>query len=365
MSVIAKKTRLNCVRSQLAEKGEDGLLLTHLPDVRWACGFTGTNGFLIVRSPEKGGEAHFFTDGRYDEQAKEEVGDASVHVYHGNRWDAMTQKGILDGLQTVSFQSDHLTVHTLSVLEKRFPGIDWCPQDHVVTRHVAQKESGEIERITKAQRVTESVFDAVLDQIEAGRTEKEVAAEIVYEHLRRGAEKMSFDPIVAAGPNAAKPHARPTDRSIREGELVVIDMGCFVEGYASDMTRTVSVGEPSAAALRGYEAVLAAQRAALEAARAGITGQELDAAARSVLEEAGLGDFFSHSLGHGVGLQIHEWPRVSKTAEEKLPANACITIEPGVYVPEEQYGVRIEDLVVLREEGCENLTQVPKDLLIL
>ena len=176
---------------------------------------------------------------------------------------------------------------------------------------------------------------------------------------------MSFDPIVASGPNAAKPHARPTDRTLEAGDLVVIDMGCFVDGYASDMTRTIAMGEPSASARRGYEIVHKAQTAALSAARSGICAKDLDAAARDVIDEAGLGEYFTHSLGHGVGLQIHEWPRVSRTSEDELPSGACVTIEPGVYVPNEGYGVRIEDLVVLREDGAENLTHATKDLLVV
>jgi Xaa-Pro aminopeptidase len=176
---------------------------------------------------------------------------------------------------------------------------------------------------------------------------------------------MSFDPIVASGLNAAHPHARPTDRTLREGELVVIDMGGITNGYASDMTRTVALGEPKPAAQEGYEAVLRAQKAALGAARAGMTGEELDAVARSVLDEAGLESFFTHGLGHGIGLQVHEWPRVSRTSDAELPEGACVTIEPGVYVPDESYGVRIEDIVVLRNGGSENLTRSPKDLLVL
>lgn len=176
---------------------------------------------------------------------------------------------------------------------------------------------------------------------------------------------MSFEPIVASGSNAARPHARPTDRQLQKGDLVVLDMGCFRDGYASDMTRTVAIGSASPEERRSYEAVQAAQAKAVEEAKAGVTGKELDAVAREILEDAGVGEYFTHSLGHGVGLEVHEWPRVSHTSDEELPEGACVTIEPGVYVPDQEYGVRIEDIVVLRKEGNERLTQVQRELIEL
>jgi len=175
---------------------------------------------------------------------------------------------------------------------------------------------------------------------------------------------MSFDPIVASGPNSALPHARPTSRMVEIGDVVVIDMGGFVDGYASDMTRTLVVGEPSMDVVDTYHAVLEAQRAALEAARGGMTSKDLDAAARSVLEYHGLAENFSHGLGHGLGLQIHEWPRVSKHSDDTLPVGTVITIEPGVYL-NGNFGIRIEDIIVLQEEGCENLTRSPKELVTI
>jgi Xaa-Pro aminopeptidase len=256
----------------------------------------------------------------------------------------------------VLFQADHVTVARRDQLQEHLGQINWVPGTAVLTELIGIKEDREVERLRRAQRVTESVFDHILDVLEPGMTEREVAAEVTYQHLKRGAEKMSFDPIVASGSNGALPHARPTDRTLRTGDLVVLDMGGFVEGYASDMTRTVAIGQPSDAARRGYEVVRRAQQRALDAAEAGMTGKELDAVARTVIEQAGLGDAFSHGLGHGIGLQVHEWPRVSHTVDQELPAGACVTIEPGVYVPDDEYGVRIEDIVVLRENGCERLT---------
>jgi Xaa-Pro aminopeptidase len=353
--------RLSQVRRSLADLDADALLLTSLPDIRWASGFTGSNGLLLV-GPYA---AHFVTDGRYTDQARAEVEGASVHVVENGLDEGIVEEGLLDDRSSVAFQADSVSVARRDALEEEQESIEWVPVTKVLTRLMASKEEAEVDRIRSAQSITESVFDEVIDLIEPGMTEREVAAEIVYRHLKRGADSMSFDPIVASGPNAARPHARPTDRTLREGELIVIDMGGVKDGYASDMTRTVALGDPGSAAREGYEVVLKAQNAALDAARAGMLGQELDAVARSVLEDAGLGEFFTHGLGHGIGLQVHEWPRVSHTSDAELPEGACVTIEPGVYVPEENYGVRIEDIVVLRDGGHENLTRSPKDLLIL
>lgn len=353
--------RISQVRAQLQDLDADALLLTSLPDVRWACGFTGSNGFLVVGPAS----SHFVTDGRYTEQARAEVEGADVHVAENGLSDLLAEEELLDAFSRVAFQADSVSVAKRDDLAETHDSTQWVPATAVLTESVASKDDWEVEKIRAAQSITEAVFDEILDLIAPGMTEREVAAEIVYRHLKRGGESMAFDPIVASGPNAARPHARPTDRTLREGEMVVVDMGCFREGYTSDMTRTLALGDPGPAARRGYEAVLRAQEAALDAAQAGMTGQELDAVARDVLEEADLGDYFSHGLGHGIGLQVHEWPRVSRTTEDELPVGACVTIEPGVYVPEENYGIRIEDIVVLRNGGSESLTRSPKELLTL
>ena len=353
--------RISRVQDQLKEHDTEALLVTHLPNVRWACGFTGSNGLLIVGAEE----AHFVTDGRYDTQAHREVEGAQIHVYDDSMWTYVEEAALLDGYGKIAFQSDHVTVQRFQALEKRFEAVQWTPVDGLLSQQVAVKDDDEIERIVRAQRVTEAVLEEIVERIEPGRTERDVAADIVHAHLQRGAEKMSFDPIVASGPNAALPHARPTDRVLQHGDLVVLDMGGFVDGYASDMTRTVSVGEPGERQRQVHEAVRRAQKAALQEARAGLTGAELDGVARSVLEEEGLASYFTHSLGHGLGLEIHEGPRVSRQSDEALPAGACVTIEPGVYMPEEEIGVRIEDIIVLEEDGCRNLTEASHELRVV
>jgi Xaa-Pro aminopeptidase len=261
-------------------------------------------------------------------------------------------------------QADHVTVAEFDRLRDRFPDVEFEPVSGFLHESVGSKTELEIDAIRGAQAVTEDVFDALLPLIGPGVSEQDLAAEIVYQHLRRGASAMSFEPIVASGLRSALPHARASSKTLRPGEFVVIDMGCVLDGYASDMTRTVAVGEPDDAMRRAYGVVLDAQRQAVAAVRAGASGRAVDAVARDIITDAGLGEYFSHGLGHGVGLQVHEWPRLSHNTDDVLPRDAVVTVEPGVYLPE-RFGIRIEDMVVARAEGPEVLTQTPKDLLIL
>ncbi len=357
---------LATIATSLKEHDADAALISFLPDIRWACGFTGSNGLLLVKRAPGGAEleAHFVTDGRYTVQAREEVTEATVHVPGYRLFPYLVKEGFFDEVKRILFQADHVSVAQRDAWAGQTEDVAWVGAQEVLTRAVAQKTEQEIEHIRAAQLITEEVFSFLLQHIQPGVTEREVAAQIVYQHINRGADKLSFDPIVAAGPRGALPHARPTDRPIASGELVVIDMGCFLNGYASDMTRTIAVGEPGEEARTVYDTVHRAQEAAIEAAHAGISSDALDAVAREVIEDAGYGDYFSHGLGHGVGLQIHEWPRLSYHVSYPLPASAAVTIEPGIYLPE-RFGVRIEDIVVLRDSGCVNLTTAPKNLIVI
>ncbi|HEX7070958.1 MAG TPA: Xaa-Pro peptidase family protein [Rhodothermales bacterium] len=352
--------RLDAVREAVRERGADAVLLTFLPDIRWACGFTGSNGILLVRPDE----AHFVTDGRYFVQAHREVHGAEVHVPGYQLLEHAAKESLLGSARVVLVQGEHVTVNQFDELREQFPEVTFEPATDLLVPYVGRKDDEEVRRIREAQSITDDVFEHLLGIIRPGMTEKEIAAEIVYQHLLRGAEGMSFSPIVAAGPQGALPHARPTDRPLGAHELLVIDMGCFLNGYASDMTRTVAIGTPTEEARKVYDLVLEAQVRAIEEARAGMTSIELDGVARKVIKDGGYGDQFSHGLGHGLGLQIHEWPKVSYHVEVTLPAGAVVTIEPGIYLPE-QFGVRIEDIIVLRDDGCENLTGARKDLVVL
>jgi Xaa-Pro aminopeptidase len=352
--------RLAFIRQRLVEHGAEAVLLGAAPDVRWAVGFTGSNALLAVTAEA----AHFVTDGRYAGQARQEVSGAEVHVPGYDLHGHVAEAGLLGPARRVALPAEQVTLADMERLRDLYPGVEWVPVPGFLAEGRGSKEEWEIEAIRRAQALTEEVFDGLLSRIAPGVSERDLAAEIAYQHLRRGADRLAFDPIVASGRRSALPHGRASAKTIRPREFVVIDMGCMLDGYASDMTRTVAVGEPEVGMRRAYEAVLAAQEAGIAAVRAGAAGRDVDRAAREVLVEAGLGEYFSHGLGHGVGLEVHEFPRVSYHADHVLPENTVVTIEPGVYLPE-RFGVRIEDLVVARRDGPENLTRTPKVLLVL
>jgi Xaa-Pro aminopeptidase len=356
----SRPERLDRLCALFDEHDADAALLSSPSDVRWACGFTGSNGLLLVR---EGGVAHFITDGRYQQQAAREVEGAEVHVTREELIDYVAEQELLQGGERVLFQSGRVTVARLEEWKEKAEQVEWNAVSGLMNDLVAKKDESEIDKLIAAQRLTEDVFDHVTSSGWRGRTERDLAAEIVYEHLRRGADRMAFDPIVAGGGNGALPHARATDRRLQQGDLVVVDIGGVVDGYASDMTRVVAVGEPGEEVRAVHAVVRRAQEAAIEAARPGMESQALDAVARDVIEAAGYGEEFPHGLGHGLGLRTHEWPSVSYRRDYTLPEGAALTIEPGVYLPG-RFGVRIEDTVVLREDGAENLTQAPRDIVV-
>lgn len=352
--------RLHALRRAAADLGADAVLLASAPHVRWAVGFTGSSSVLAV-APDA---AHLVTDGRYATQAAAQVDGARVHVPGYRLFEHVAEANLLGEARTVLVQGDRLTYDEVERLRGLLPDRDIRPVAGWLDPLVAAKDEDEIARVRAAQAVTDAVFEALVPLIGPGVREQDLAAEIVYQHLRKGCERMAFEPIVASGPRSALPHAHASSRTFRPGEVILIDMGGVLDGYASDMTRVVVIGEPEPEVRTVYDTVLAAQQAALEAAAAGVTGRDLDQNARAVIEAAGYGEAFTHSLGHGIGLQTHEWPRLSHRADDVLPAGATVTVEPGIYLPE-RFGVRIEDLVVIREGGCENLTASPKALLVL
>ena len=338
----------------------DALLVSFLPDIRWLTKFSGSSALVVCTS----GNTHFLTDGRYIAQSAQEITEAEVHIASTGLIQCVQEKGLLQAARRIVVQAEHITLAQLEHYKELFPDIQWIPVSQIFDKSVAVKNSEEKEAIQLSQSVTDSVFEYLMGVVRPGMTEQEIAAEIVYQHLSRGAVRMSFDPIVASGPNSALPHARPTSRKLQAGDMVVVDMGCFVDGYASDMTRTFAIGDPGQEALDVYKTVLDAQMIALDKASPLLTTKELDQLARSVIEDAGYGNFFVHSLGHGVGLQIHEWPSISWRSEYPLMPGMVITIEPGVYIPGKM-GVRIEDMIQLTQEGCVNLTTSPKELITL
>ena len=283
------------IRELLSIHNVDAVVLTFLPYIRWACGFTGSSALLIVDRDH----VHFLSDERYRVQSHREVEDAVIHIGAVTPIDLAVSEGLFGSYNRVAVQAEHVSMAEHAKLVRTIPSITWVPVQGMLQAEVASKSPHEIDAIRGAQAITDDVFSYLLGFIKSGHREQEIAAEIVYQHLMRGAASMSFDPIVASGANGSLPHVRPSEKAIEPGELVVLDFGCFYDGYASDMTRTVAIGKPTDEAKRVYSTVSEAQERAIDAASAGQTTRELDQLARGVIVDAGYGDFFSHSLGHG------------------------------------------------------------------
>lgn len=348
------------IAAQLPEYGLDAMLVTSAPGERYAVGFEGEGWVLVSREG-----AHYSTDGRYIEAARQQVTGAEIVLTErGQSHLALAREEIRRrGLKRVGFESGRVSADELGRWKDSLP-CELVAAQGLLDGLRAAKDEEELARMRQAQRITDEAFREILNFIRPGLTEQEVAARLVYELLRRGGRRVSFDPIVAAGANGSMPHAVPGETVIQPGMFVTMDFGCVYEGYCSDMTRTVAVGQPTDEMERVYHTVLEAQRAGIAAARAGVTGSEVDRAARQAIQQAGYGSFFSHSFGHSLGLEIHESPNASPSEQTVFPAGAVISAEPGIYLPG-RFGVRIEDVLVLREGGCEDITHSPKNLIVL
>jgi Xaa-Pro aminopeptidase len=350
-------TRADRLAELMRERELDSLLVTNLVNVRWLCGFTGTNGACVLTAEDR----LFVTDFRYVEQAGEEV--AEFETVKGERDLLADLAGRLRG--RAGFDDAHVTVRMHAKLSEELgDGVELVPAAGLVERLREVKEEGELRAIGAAAELADGALRAVLESGLAGRTELEVGRELERELREGGAQDPAFPAIVAAGPHGALPHAQPRDVEIPSGELVIVDWGARVDGYCSDCTRTFATGELSEQASRVYELVRGAQERALGAVRAGAGLSEVDGVARALIDEAGHADHFGHGLGHGVGLEVHEGPRVAKTAEGELAAGNVVTVEPGVYLPGE-LGVRIEDLVAVTDDGPSVFSSLPKELTVV
>ena len=341
----------------IAREGLDLLLVSDLVNLRYLTGFTGTNGAALVGPSER----LFFTDFRYIERAEQEVGEGWERP-PAERELTPQLAGRMRG--RVGFEDAKMSVRQRGKLGDALGAeVELVPAGDLVEELRAVKDEAEVARVASAAELADEVYRWALARGLRGRLERDVAREVEARIRELGAEP-SFPPIVAAGPNGALPHAEPGEREVGKGELVVFDMGAQLDGYCSDCTRTFATGEPGEEAREVYELVRSAQAAALDGVRPGITGREADAVAREAIAAAGHGERFGHGLGHGVGLEVHEGPRLALTSSDELRPGSVVTVEPGVYLPG-RFGVRIEDLVVVGEETNRNLSGLGKDLTIV
>ena len=345
----------------LLEAPYDALVLTSEVNRRYATGFHSTAGTVYLSAKQ----VVFYTDFRYVEAARAAVTDFEVReIGVGRSYTAAINELIeQDDVRTVALEDETLTHAEYTRWATALHATVMRLEDSVARLRVT-KEDDEVGKIVAAQRIAEQALEEVMNDIRVGVTEKEIAARLTYLMLHYGAENMSFDPIVVSGANSSKPHGVPTEKQIEAGDFVTMDFGCIVDGYCSDMTRTVAVGHVTEEMQRVYDIVLDAQLAGIACCKAGVSGREVDGAARRVIEAAGYGDAFGHGFGHGVGLEIHEAPTASSRSEALLPAGSILTAEPGIYLPG-KFGVRTEDMLYVIEDGCINLTEAPKTLRIL
>ena len=353
--------RLPRLRASMAEAGVDAVLVTNLTNIRYLTGFSGSAALLLVTADD----ALFVTDGRYTTQSHAELADAGVaariEVPATMAGQREAVAGAAAGCARVGLEADDVTWSAQQrYATEWFPDAELVPTSGLVEHLRMVKDAGEVARLAAAAAIADVAFARVRPRLADRPTEAAFALELDTEMRRLGAADVSFETIVASGPNAARPHHRPGPRTITDGDLVVVDFGALVDGYHSDMTRTQWVGAPSATQRRMWEVVAEAQAAGVAAVAPGVSVAEVDAACRAVIDAAGWGDAFLHSTGHGVGLDIHEQPRVAGTASDVLAEGWVVTVEPGVYLPEHG-GVRIEDTVLVTADGCEAFTRAPKD----
>ena len=339
----------------------DGLLLTSRFSRHYGAEFDIAEGVAVV---SKAG-CRYFTDSRYIESAENGIkGFEVLMVDQANGFVKRINDAIADfGITTLGFEENYLTVAEFMSYEKAL-NAKLVPFNDRIYNFRGVKEDWELDRMRKAQEITDKAFAEVLGRIQVGMTELELQAELIYCLYKNGGQGLAFDPIVVSGPNTSLPHGVAGERKIQEGDFVTMDFGAIYQGYCADMTRTVAVGYATEEMKKVYETVAAAQTAGIEATRAGTIGKEIDGAARKVIADAGYGEYFGHGYGHSLGMEVHESPSPNPRNTEPMPAGSVCSAEPGIYLPG-KFGVRIEDVTIIREDGCENITKSPKNLIIV
>ena len=356
-------TRLKKLQGLLKQRKLDGIVVSHMPDIRYLCGFSGSAGTLFVSRKN----AWFLTDGRYAVQATEELpGNVEVIIDRAHLQRLRNEKIVAKGM-TIGFQDHYISVAALERMKRAFKKkVALEPVGSFLRSLTMVKTEEEVAHVRKAASIAARVYREILKMVKPGMRENEVAMEISYLGRKFGSEGDAFDIIVASGHRSALPHGRASTKKIAKGDLVTLDFGCIWNGFNSDMTRTFAVGEPGTEAREIYNVVYQAEREGVKRAQAGMQARELDAVCRDIIEEAGYGDAFTHSTGHGLGLEVHESPGVAKTSPKEmvLKEGMIVTIEPGIYLPE-KFGVRIEDDVLIQKDGCRELTSASRKLTVL
>lgn len=353
---------LNLIQSKLLEYGLDAMIVKSEPGEFYAVGLRGEGLALVTR------EGNFYsTDSRYIELVEKTVTDCEIAMIGNGRSHIALAAGKCRelGLARVGYEENYLTVADFEELRRSFPaGTEFVPAGALLNTLRQSKDEEELSRMRKAQEITDRTFTEIQKYIRPGVTEREIAARLTYLQMSFGAEKNSFDPIVASGANGSMPHAIPSEKQVREGEFLTMDFGCIYQGYCSDMTRTVAVGEPTEEMRRVYETVRQGQLTGIAMAKAGVIGADVHNTVVKLLDDAGYVGRMGHGLGHSLGIEIHENPGFRPLNHEPMPLHAAVSVEPGIYLPG-KFGVRIEDVVVLKEDGCEVLTHSPKNLIVI
>ncbi len=339
----------------------DGLLLTSRYARHYGARFDIAEGIAIV---SRAG-CRYYTDSRYIESAQNGIqGFEVLMVGAGRDYATLINQAIEEfGITRLGFEESYLTVAEYRGFEEKLKA-QLVPFGTQINALRQRKEDYELQRMRKAQQITDAAFTEVCQRIREGMTEKELAAELIYCLLKNGGEGLSFDPIVVSGPNTSLPHGVPGERKLQKGDFITMDFGVIYQGYCSDMTRTVALGYATEEMEKVYGTVLQAQKAGIAITRPGVTGKEIDAAARKVIADAGYGEYFGHGYGHCLGMEVHESPNCSPRGEKVMEAGMVSSAEPGIYLPG-KFGVRIEDVVVFTQGGCEILTKSPKNLIII
>lgn len=350
--------RLETTKKRVRQLKLDAFLVTSLVNVRYLFGFTGSNALVLV-TPD---HSFFVTDRRYTQQSKEQVREAEIIICKKDLLGELTKTKALQPGITLGFEALDLNVKNYLQLRKKFPEVKLMASERVVERVASIKEAAEVNNVKSAAKICLKTFEEVVKKIRPGMSELEISAELSYRTMLGGSERDPFEPIVASGFRSALPHGVSSSKKLQPGDLVIVDFGAVVNGYAADFTRTLVLGEPSSRQSEMADAVHSALAVSEQSARPGMSGKELDQVAREHLQKKGYGEFFQHSLGHGLGLEVHGLPRIGERSQDPLEVGNVITLEPGVYLPEVG-GIRIEDDFLMTQQGLENLTPFPRELI--